>query len=333
LTNCRKGKKESVSEIGCRVLPTVLPAQAADQRERVKDMITSVHQLQDSIINGRQKLEQLNSGNKDEKGDTGGDADGTEKHDFEETIAVLSRDVVKLEGEIELLEKGHQSLLLQQDHARTHRQQVHEQSATLNNQLDEKRQFLFDANKKDHKKLEDELAEIKKFIEANRSAKETLERQVVATNDEKKNITTKLDSKRAERDQLKKKLETLELVSNSLKNMAGASDELVKFLKQRSDDFRNRFENRVPEANCKDAMTEFEEDENFLRGLEYRVNEFCNETAKDERARSNLVKDMLHDLISLRRNWSEMLLDRWAEEDLNFSCFFEEPQEKRGSLR
>jgi len=322
LTNLRKGahRGEKISEIGGRVLvahedhSSAVPGAPLDT-QRVKDMVTSLHQLQESITDGRVKLDQMNSGRDAEDGGKGGEAGNLDKFDFEETIAVYKRDVEKLKAEIDMLAKAQKSLELQQEGERTHRQNINKQLTELHSAMDREA-----ASRADRKSVEAEEKErrLKLSIEANHTAKETLERQFQQTNEEKSAIQTKIKAKIEEREKLDKKLATLDEVSKSLKSMAGASDELVVFLKEKCDEFRRHFE------SGRDQLTfeQFEEDENFLRGMEDSVHTTCSASTQAERLRSNLVKKMLYDLISLRRIWNELLRDKLAKEDLNFDKFF-----------
>lgn len=334
LTTCRKGMQGEVkiTGSGCRVLPTYTSGASA-AHERIKDLVTSIHQLQEAIAKGREELDKRNKGINEEIGGKGGDSNVTEKNDFQETIALLKRDMHTLKGEVEMLDKANESLKLQKYHTQKQIEEAAERKSRLEGMQDEKRKQKRDAKAgSDRKKLEDELAEIRQLIEANRSAEETLQRQQNQNKEEMSSIEQKLKDKRAAHTGQDSRLKTLQNVSEGLATSAGASDSLVIFLKEQNDEFRQRFENRKDKPTYQVAALDFEDDAVFLRGVEQRVNEFCDKTGEDYAQKSKLVRDMLHDLVSLRRSWNEMLLDKWdkdAKEE--WHNFFDRGETKKHS--
>lgn len=338
LTNCRKdgGQNVSITEVGCRILPE---DKKGAYREQIKDLVTSLGQLQAAIVKNRDSLAKQDTNKKEEKGGKGGDNDVDEKSDFKDTIALYEREHAALEFEIQTLQKAQKSLELQQEDARAQRQQVHYRSSQLNSKLDEKRQrHLSETKTSDKKKLEEEVAEIRKLISANDSAKETLEQQCEQNTKEKNSNELTLSSKSKKRDDLAAKLQTLrEVMSKSTEKKADASDELVGFLEKKSTEIRKHFEGRASldsqdnaAAAAIKAYKDAEDDENFLRGIETAIEQRQVETGvQDQAQRRTLVHDMLRDLVTLRRIDNELRLHQHAKDDQDFSEFFKDRKHRK----
>lgn len=196
----------------------------------------------------------------------------------------------------------------------------------MNDEQDDVCLKMFNEKKgtQERKKLEDKLADVKKFIDACQNAHETLLQQQDAARQEREQITRRLDDKKREKDKMNRKLQTVKSVSSQVASASGASDTYAKFLKEKSDEFSEHFTaHPLPEDDFVAAMQAHERNEKFLQGIEASIRDLSTGVVSEQMAnRSQLARSMLQDLVGLQRSWTELLRDRWAKDDFDLSCFF-----------
>mmetsp|Transcript_10810 Transcript_10810/g.28760 ORF Transcript_10810/g.28760 Transcript_10810/m.28760 type:complete len:602 (+) Transcript_10810:36-1841(+) len=327
--------KISIMDTGCRVMGKECWGKDMPDEEAVLDMNESIRQLQEAIAKARTDLaEHMEKKQREQTTAKAGDTELVQ--DLQISIGMLEREVVTADQDRVMLEKSLQSIEVRQEHTREQLNVVMQQSTQLNQRQDELSLKMFEMKKgtAERKKLQEKLAEIRKYIDANMNTREILLEQKSETDKEKQRIQFALYDKRQSQDKLRHKLKTLQDLSSAVESAFGASDSTITFLKERKNDFHQHFTGRTPESEFVEAMKEFEYDKNFLRGIEARIKDLPGTASSDQaRAlRSQIVCDLLQDLVSLRRSWSDLLEDRWLKDDLDLSCFFAPVADKQAAL-
>jgi len=321
----------SVTETGCKVLHQ----DVVSDKQRLQGLGDAVRKMQQTINKDRRQLSKMEEEQKRleeaKKAENVDDGDFDELAALQDTIGVLERDLVNIERDIDSYTKGLQSCDLRQAQNRNQLQLVQQQSTTLSDMKDKVSLQLFSAAKgsSERRKLEDKLAEVEEFVQANKNTRMTLLEQRTDTDQEKKRIVEQLGIRRKQREQSNKRLDTVRDLSKSAKaGTSGASDTLAKVVQQQTTDICEHFDRRSLETSYLKAMKVLVHDRAFLNSTDNKMKEltesFASGTSDPSRVdRATAMSRLLMDFVDLQRSWCQMLEDRWAKESLDFSSFLD----------
>merc|ERR1712072_1570871 len=96
----------------------------------------------------------------------------------------------------------------------------------------------------ERKKLEQQLGEIRDFIEANNNTKSTLLDQRAEIDKEKQRLSNELSLRRKYKDELEKRFETVNFLGSKAKTSISASDKWVDFLGREKAQLSSHFEGK-----------------------------------------------------------------------------------------
>lgn len=236
---------------------------------------------------------------------------------------MLELQIAGVERDIEVLKTNEKSCEMQQNHNKTQINSLMNQGTQLSNKQDDFAVKVYDAPKggAERKRLEEQLAEIKEFVEANQNTRMTLLDQRAETDKEKQRITNNLNKSKDKLDSLKRRLETVKDLGKAAQRAAGASDSAMKFLKDQLQSLSRRFEGKKFETEFVEAQEELEQTEKFLDQCLYQTKEMVSSSGDETRALR--IQAMIKDIVDLRRSWCEMNAHRWMKDDLDLSDFFD----------
>jgi len=329
-SNMRETERVSISEEGCRVLTK--QDMNHEARSRLKDMVESVRQLQESINKERQEIaefeERLAARSKETK--NAGEGDMNEQRNLQETIAMIELEISTCDRDIDLLKKNKESCEMQQAHTRTQLQSLMQQGTRLSNKQDEHsaQVLLAQRGTTDRSKKEEKLSQVKEFVEANQNTRMTLLDQLAETDKEKQRISADLERKKDRREQIKRRLDTVRDLGKSANESSGSSDKAMKFLKDRQAEITHHFQGRQPENVFVEAKKAVEMDKQFLSTLEEQGKVMVSSTPSATTARAQKVQLLLQDIIDLRGKFMTAQEERWLSEDLDMSSFFNKPKDR-----
>jgi len=319
--------KVSISSSGCKVLHQ----DTCTDKVRVETLVQGVQDMQDSINQERRELAELEKkANAEEVVRNPGEAED-ELSTLQDTIGQLERDIRLCEKEIEAFGKSLESCDLRQAHNRKQLQQLQQQGTSLRDRQDQVSLSIYMAPKAgaERRKLDEQLTEVEEFVQANKNTRMTLLDQRAETDKEKQKILAQLAERRKLRDRFQRRLEIVKDLSRSSKaSTTGSSDPLMKMLHKLCSETAEYFHRRASQATqgFLDHMKTRDADFAFLDQTEQKMKDLAESVSSSGQERAEharLVKQMLVDLVNLRRAWCDMLQDRWASEGLDLSCFFD----------
>eukprot|EP00439_Symbiodinium_sp_Y106_P077622 s129_g16.t1 len=326
----------SISSTGCKVLHQ----DTYTDKVRVETLVQGLKSMQESINKERLDIAALDAQQvkqKDGEAQAGG-ATENELDTLQDTIGELEHDIMVHERDIDALTKSLESCDLRQTHNRKQLQQLQQQGTSLHDRQDQVSLQISMAPKAgaERRKLEEQLAEVEEFVQANKNTRMTLLDQRAETDKEKQSIAAQLADLRRQKDRSERRLGIVRDLSKSTQaTSSGASDLLIKVLHQQCTEVEEYFENRKDTSKEDNdflaAMKILEMDKAFLDRVENKMKEKMKEMIdgnmrNGDRLRSDraqMVFLMLSDLIHLRKSWCEILQDHWAKDGLDLSCFFQ----------
>eukprot|EP00747_Dinoflagellata_sp_TGD_P070782 gnl/TRDRNA2_/TRDRNA2_156743_c0_seq1.p1 gnl/TRDRNA2_/TRDRNA2_156743_c0~~gnl/TRDRNA2_/TRDRNA2_156743_c0_seq1.p1 ORF type:complete len:623 (+),score=139.66 gnl/TRDRNA2_/TRDRNA2_156743_c0_seq1:70-1869(+) len=322
--NYRTGQRQktiSVAETGCKVIENM------NQAEQVKDMLDSVRKLIDDIHRERSQLKTLDFQSADldrKKKQKLGEPDGNEMNNLNDTIAVIQREISRIDQDIDVYKKNFKSCEEQSAHHRDQLESLMSQGKELSDAQDSIGLKIYTAKKggQERRKLEEKLAEIREFVEANQNTRMTLLDQRAETDKEKQHLQRELNNKLMKRDNLSKRLIMVKDLGKSAGGgTGGVSDWGVSFLKQQKDVIASHYDFKKPPQSFVAAMRELESDEAFLNGVQNKMNEAAGNSEDAEKMIK--LSGMLQELVNLRKAWGDLLADKWLKEGNDMASFFE----------
>jgi len=307
-------------------------------QESVQDQIVSVRQLQEVVAREREELaliaKKSHSDNLHSQGSRGADSTN-EMQKLQETIATLESEIAEAQGSIVVLERHWKSAEQQHEYTRKQLNAIEQQGIVLSNQEDDFSLALLKMEKKDRAKQEEKLTEIRRLVEANTATRKTLLAEKEAVDKERKHMT---DLRRAKNEHKTKVEKKLALVRELHKTVLEATSEYnadVKFLKERSDEMRQHFLASSEQKEFTRVMQDAERDIAFLDKIEAQVQNLRSSREFDQArlARTNLIYNLLIDIISLRRAWVAMQMqkDQVQREDFDLSSFLPKKCDEKDS--
>lgn len=326
----------SISSTGCKVLHQ----DTYTDKVRVETLVQGLKSMQESINKERLDIASLDAQQvKQKDGEAqAGSATENELDTLQDTIGELEHDIMVHERDIDALTKSLESCDLRQTHNRKQLQQLQQQGTSLHDRQDQVSLQISMAPKAgaERRKLEEQLAEVEEFVQANKNTRMTLLDQRAETDKEKQSIAAQLADLRRQKDRAERRLGIVRDLSKSTQaTSSGASDLLIKVLHQQCTEVEEYFENRKDTSKEDNdflaAMKILEMDKAFLDRVENKMKEKMKEMIdgnmrNGDRLRSDraqMVFLMLSDLIHLRKSWCEILQDHWAKDGLDLSCFFQ----------
>eukprot|EP00441_Pelagodinium_beii_P045752 CAMPEP_0197624610 /NCGR_PEP_ID=MMETSP1338-20131121/4181_1 /TAXON_ID=43686 ORGANISM="Pelagodinium beii, Strain RCC1491" /NCGR_SAMPLE_ID=MMETSP1338 /ASSEMBLY_ACC=CAM_ASM_000754 /LENGTH=629 /DNA_ID=CAMNT_0043194773 /DNA_START=52 /DNA_END=1938 /DNA_ORIENTATION=+ len=319
----------SVTETGCRVLDK----DVVSDKQRLQGLGDALRQMQETINKDRRQLAKMEEEQKRieeaKKAENVDDGDFDELAALQDTIGVLERDLMLIERDIESYTNSLQSCDLRQAQNRSQLQLVQQQATTLSDMKDKVSLQIFSTTKgsSERRKLEDKLAEVEEFVQANKNTRMTLLEQRTETDQEKKRIVEQLGERRKQRERSNKRLDTVRDLSKSAKaGNTGASDTMSKVLQQQTTDVCEHFDRREKEDAYLKAMKVLVYDRTFLDTAEVKMKEvtesFTSSNDASRADRATTMSRLLMDFVNMERSWCQMLEDRWSRDSLDLSSFF-----------
>ncbi|CAE7282482.1 HERC4 [Symbiodinium natans] len=268
----------SISSTGCKVLNQ----DTYTDKVRVETLIQGLTSMQESINQVRLDIAALDvqhDKQKDGEAKAGGAMDN-ELDTLQDTIGELEHDIMVHEREINGLTKSLESCDLRQAHNRKQLQQLQQQGTSLHDRQDQVSLQISMAPKAgaERRKLEEQLAEVEEFVQANKNTRMTLLDQRAETDKEKQSIAAQLTDLRRQRDRAQRRLDIVRDLSKSTQaTSSGASDLLIKVLHQQCTEVEEYFENRrdtsTDDNDFLAAMKILEMDKAFLDRVENKMKE------------------------------------------------------------
>eukprot|EP00929_Paragymnodinium_shiwhaense_P021358 TRINITY_DN13948_c0_g1_i1.p1 TRINITY_DN13948_c0_g1~~TRINITY_DN13948_c0_g1_i1.p1 ORF type:complete len:589 (+),score=118.08 TRINITY_DN13948_c0_g1_i1:326-2092(+) len=316
----------SITEYGCRCVF------GSEDKSKLKDLVESARQLQVSIVRERNEIAQLEAEQaleQQKKNKMYGEADGSEQRSLQETLTSLELQINGIEHDIDLLTKNLQNCELQQEQNQAQMQNLVAQGTQLSMKQDQLAVQVFDAHKgtAQRKQLEDQLAEIKDFVEANQNTRMTLLDQRQEGDQHKQRLQHELHRCQDLRNEMRKRLETVRGLGESAFRSLSASDKAMEFLKEEKARINTHFDRKpTPGLLFLEAKKEIEQDQRFLDEIEQKL-KVTVEVANDK-SRAKKIQRLLQDIVDLRKIWSDMIADRWLADDLDLSSFLKKPTDE-----
>jgi len=327
--------KVSISSTGCKVLHQ----DTYTDKVRTETLVQGLKSMQAGINKERLEIAALDAQQDKKKDGEDQSRDAENELDtLQDTVGELEHDILVHEREIDALTKSLESCDLRQAHNRKQLQQLQQQGTSLHDRQDQVSLQISMAPKAgaERRKLEEQLAEVEEFVQANKNTRMTLLDQRAETDKEKQSIAAQLTDLRRQRDRATRRLEIVRDLSKSTQaTSSGASDLLIKVLHQQCVEIEEYFETRKDSSHDDNdflaAMKILDLDRSFLERVETKMRERVKEITegparsgdKTRNERAQMVLAMLHDLVGLRKTWCEILQDHWAKDGLDLSCFFE----------
>jgi len=338
-----KHPKESISSFACKVIKVIPEENPETDKESqrqmamkqnqvetaIRDQVETVRQLQEAVARMRQEMaiaaKRKQNGNTNHSKDGGGSDAGGELQRMRETIAALETEHAETEHALKSLERHLKSVKQQEAHMRKQLNAVEQQGTLLSNQQDDCSVKIFSKDNKERRKFEEQLADIRRLVEANKSTSETLDAQLKNITNETKELENTKDEKLKKKAQIENKMALMKTLFETVQNATNQYNVDVQFLKDQADKMRQRFASKNAKGDFIMAMKESEQDQKFLKNVRRHVSNLREQSAFDQArvARTNLICDLLTDLISMRRALNEMQEVHFQKDDLNLSCFVE----------
>lgn len=310
-----------------------------------EEQVETVRSLQEAVARERADLSKMDRDRKrheeEQKQKTGASGKGHMSH-LQDTVAMLEREIQVIAKEIDLYEKNIKSCEQQQHHTRKQIDSLVKQSASLNESMDRLSLSVLEAKKggPDRRKLEEQLNEIKDFVEANQNTRMTLLDQRAETDKERQKMQRELDGKKAAKNKLASRLRMVLDLSKSTNQSDGASDTVVAVLLKQKDSLSEYFESKLNmDDNGENDSDKFiavkreqEKDHQKLLEVDQMVAEML---VSEDKKRTEGIKTLLADQVKLCNLKSGMQTDRCIRDDLDLTCFFKgsaQPQAPAGSM-
>ncbi|CAE7572092.1 UVR8 [Symbiodinium sp. CCMP2592] len=272
----------SISSTGCKVLHQ----DTYTDKVRVETLVQGLQSMQESINKERLDIAALDAQQvkqKDGEAQAGG-ATENELDTLQDTIGELEHDIMVHERDIDALTKSLESCDLRQTHNRKQLQQLQQQGTSLHDRQDQVSLQISMAPKAgaERRKLEEQLAEVEEFVQANKNTRMTLLDQRAETDKEKQSIAAQLADLRRQKDRAERRLGIVRDLSKSTQaTSSGASDLLIKVLHQQCTEVEEYFENRKDTSKEDNdflaAMKILEMDKAFLDRVENKMKEKMKE--------------------------------------------------------
>jgi len=294
--------------------------------EKIQDLLESVCELQQTISRERGTLAKLDAeGDKQKQESRSNEGETGDLGDLQDTIAMLEREIVSIQHDIEMFNKNLKSCELQHENYRVQLQKLMLQNNELHEHEGRVGLDLFKLKATGpegikRKKKEEEYEKIKEYIDANLNTRMTVMDQRSALDKYKQQITHQRDDKSKQLDSLQKRLKTVQDLSKSAMAAVGASDSMLRFLRENMAEISKHFDSRGVEAEFVTMCKDFESDTQFLEEMEARMKAMMGSTS--ETARMDQVCTMLQDIINLHRAVNSMHKDKWLKDDVDVSIFF-----------
>ncbi|CAJ1335531.1 unnamed protein product [Effrenium voratum] len=322
----------SVSSTGCKVLHQ----DTFTDKVRAETLVQGVQDFQSSINQDRKALMELEKELEVKKVDEG--PTGEELETLQDTVGQLERDIMLIQRDIDAFVQSLESCDLRQAHNRKQLQQLQQQGTSLRDRQDEVSLRIFMAPKAGAERRS--LSQVEEFVQANKNTRMTLLDQRAETDKEKQSILAQLADRRKQRERFQRRLEIVKDLSKSNKvNQSGASDMLVKVLHQQCLEVQEYFMRRqtLSTEQAGDFLTAMkvrDVDNAFLDQVEQKMKDVVESVGGDQNRveQARLVNEVLLDIVNLRRTWCDMLEDRWAQDGLDLSCFFEGSQKPKAAM-
>lgn len=338
----KERQKIPSAQLGCRAVGVFKnKKEFGDRAARIKELTDAAVQLQQSIQSDRVKLD-LNvkkGAVQTTKGAVKEESPQDLLIELTDTINKMERDLINIKREISQQEKKLTSCDLQQEHNQKQIHILEIQAARLSEDLDKVSVSVLNCPQKspERKKLEEREEEIKRFMESNKITKMALLDQRGDTDKEKQSITQELKKQGEHWDGITKRLTLMRSMLGAVNSASGMKDGLVRFLKDRMDDFRHHFDDRPQADDAASFLQDYEADTKFLAATEAKLQEqgkAVHDSEVAKKARLEKISALLVDIIELRRNWNDMLRETWKEEELDVEAFFlgRNAPQKRGLL-
>ncbi|OLP78201.1 Isoprenylcysteine alpha-carbonyl methylesterase ICME [Symbiodinium microadriaticum] len=249
----------SISSTGCKDTYT--------DKVRVETLVQGLKSMQESINKERLDIASLDAQQvKQKDGEAqAGSATENELDTLQDTIGELEHDIMVHERDIDALTKSLESCDLRQ---------VSLQISMAPKAGAERR------------KLEEQLAEVEEFVQANKNTRMTLLDQRAETDKEKQSIAAQLADLRRQKDRAERRLgiakgRVRDLSKSTQATSSGASDLLIKVLHQQCTEVEEYFENRKDTSKEDNdflaAMKILEMDKAFLDRVENKMKEKMKE--------------------------------------------------------
>mmetsp|Transcript_119116 Transcript_119116/g.218096 ORF Transcript_119116/g.218096 Transcript_119116/m.218096 type:complete len:597 (+) Transcript_119116:112-1902(+) len=312
-----------LTETNCLVLPD---SKDVEYRNTVKEYVEQLQNIQAKVCEERGELQRILNSRKHttEKGGASAEEDAQDVAGLEDTKGELMRDIETVKREISLYEGSLQSCEQQQNQNRKQLEMLMHQGYQLTETQGKCQSALLEPQNKgpDKKRIEEKLAEIRNFIDANQNTRATLLDQRAEIEKEKQKIVTQLTKRKEEGNKLETRLKTVQDLSAKEAEAKGGSDTLVSFGAEVKDKYAAHFdENKAMPHELIGAKLKLEKDEIFLQGIQRQVDEGLKGD-KTSRERVQSVKDLLLEVVTLRRNLNNLVSDKYLKEDLNLQTFF-----------
>lgn len=330
--------KVSIRETMCSVLDKeMLTLAGQNNLGRMRDLTAEYYHWMDIIRDEKSKRDSERKDSTDKDKDKAvHEQGGGDTTDLQDIIAAYERDIEAANREIDLYEKNIKSCEQQQGHNRKQIETLTHQSTKLTESKGKKSEEMLDPKTigAQKKALEAQLNEIKDFIEANQNTRATLLDQRSEIDKEKQRLANELKAKKDKKLEFDRNLYAIKIMSSSAKKSNKASDPDVQFLGSEKTQLSQHFENAKPIGTGMDilaAKEKLEKDEQYLRRVAERTTAQMKD--REENTRALRCKNMLDDLVTLRRQLNDIIADNKYKDDFDFDHFFRESESSEGKAR
>lgn len=299
------------------------------QRDEMAHRVAVVENLRQEIARSREALARLDAKHKKAEEErlarSGGSGDGESLSHLHDMVAHLTQEIEGREREIGTLTRKKAKVELAEKQVREQLQSLTKTSEDIDS---DKKRYMDAREKTDQgdQKLfyGDKVRECEQLLIASSASRASLLEQRTDMDRERHQVSQDLYKTVADKKRLEARRQVVQDLFKSQSNTHTATDPMVKFLQDQADSIRNHFTDRVVEHTYfAAAMQSFEQDAVFLDHVEDRITEWFNSQPPEWKDHAAVILDILQDIVDLRRDWSNLLEDRWTKEDLNMSVFLD----------